>query len=529
MSRRAQAPVRTILPDPKFHNEMLAKFPKEMRAAFGMDNMDLSTVLGFYSLVFLFVQLCLAIQAANQLLRKFRDGVLWVDLVDLNDDLLVPDEVAKVVGLPGSPGQPVVDAVGVVGQVTRVFPVTAEITLLTDKDQTIPVQIMRNGPRTCEYYYVISDAKSKRAVAPHCRIASCSEAAATTVKPACDSAVLKKCKQPVSSSTTRMRMTGSVRPCRGAYRGRRSAIRPSLATGRKGEAVFTRQRISPVAASSATVEPRVLLVAPKSFSRVPVKTSPPATDGVTINNVFFAPGARTFWHHHERGQILNSAEELREIYKTGSGSVRLRATWEAGTQGRSTKTLFITSIPYTINKAQLVERIAEIAASRKLPPLVDVKDLSTEEVRISLELKRDADERMVMAYLFKHTPLQTSFVVNLTCLEPTEANVEIGRPKRMDLHEILWHFLHFRLEVVTRRLEHELAALKTRVHILEGFEKVFDALDEILKIVRKSEGKPDAAQQIMKRFGLDAEIVDGGVGVIEAFLASGHLSPLHLI
>ena len=146
--------------------------------------------------------------------------------------------------------------------------------------------------------------------------------------------------------------------------------------------------------------------------------------------------------------------------------------------------------------------------SRKLPPLVDVRDLSTEDVRIALELKKDSDEKMVMAYLFKHTPLQTSFVVNLTCLEPTEANVEVGRPKRMDLHEMLFYFLHFRLEVVTKRLEHELAALKKRVHILEGFEKVFDALDEILKIVRKSEGKQDAAEQIIKRFGLDAEQTD---------------------
>ena len=113
-----------------------------------------------------------------------------------------------------------------------------------------------------------------------------------------------------------------------------------------------------------------------------------------------------------------------------------------------------------------------------------------------------------MAYLFKHTMLQTSFVVNLTCLEPTEGNVEVGRPKRMDLHEILWHFLHFRLEVVTKRLEHELEALKKRVHILEGFEKVFDALDEILRIVRKSEGKQDAADQIIKRFSIDAEQAD---------------------
>jgi len=129
-------------------------------------------------------------------------------------------------------------------------------------------------------------------------------------------------------------------------------------------------------------------------------------------------------------------------------------------------------------------------------------------VRIALELKKDSDEKMVMAYLYKHTPLQTSFIVNLTCLVPTEGNPEVGRPERLDLHQMLWHFLHFRLEVVTKRLEHELAALKKRVHVLEGLEKVFDALDEILKIVRKSEGKADAAQQIIKRFDLDAEQTD---------------------
>jgi len=207
------------------------------------------------------------------------------------------------------------------------------------------------------------------------------------------------------------------------------------------------------------------------------------------------------------GQILNSPDEFREIYKTGSGSIRLRGTWDLGPETRSTKTVYIDSVPYTVNKAQLVERIAEVILSRKLPQLLDVKDLSTEDVRIAIEMKKDADEKMVMAYLFKHTPLQINFAVNLTCLIPTE-NAEVGRPERLDLKSILWHFLHFRLEVVTARLEHELASLKKRVHILEGFEKVFDALDEILKIIRKSDGKADAAEKFMKRFDLDAEQTD---------------------
>jgi DNA gyrase subunit A len=208
------------------------------------------------------------------------------------------------------------------------------------------------------------------------------------------------------------------------------------------------------------------------------------------------------------GQILNSPEELKDIYKTGSGSIRLRGTWDLGPETRSTKTISIDSVPYMVNKAQLVERMADIVLSRKLPQLLDVKDLSTEDVRIAIEMKKDADEKMIMAYLFKHTPLQVNFAVNLTCLVPDEADSEVCRPSRLDLKQMLWHFLHFRLEVVTRRLEHELAALRKRIHLLEGFEKVFDALDEIIRIIRKSDGKPDAAEKIMARFGLDAEQTD---------------------
>ena len=207
------------------------------------------------------------------------------------------------------------------------------------------------------------------------------------------------------------------------------------------------------------------------------------------------------------GQILNSPEELKQIYKTGSGTIRVRGTWDIGPETRSTKTIYIDSIPYTVNKAQLVERIGEVVLERKLPQLVDVKDLSTEDVRIALEMKKDADEKMIMAYLFKNTPLQITVAVNFTCLIPTE-NPEVGRPERLDLKQILWHFLHFRLEVVTRRLDHELAALKKRIHILDGFEIVFDALDEIIKIIRKSDGKADAAERIIARFKLDAEQTD---------------------
>ena len=207
------------------------------------------------------------------------------------------------------------------------------------------------------------------------------------------------------------------------------------------------------------------------------------------------------------GQILNTPQELREIYQRGSGTVRVRATFELGEVKRASRFIYITSVPYMVNKATLVERVADVAINRKLPHLLDVKDVSTDDVRIALELKRDADEQKVMAYLYKHTPLQTNYAVNLVCLLPTE-NPQVGRPEKCDLREMLASFLTFRLQVVTSRLEHELAALHNRIHILEGFVTVFNAIDQIIRIVRASDGKQDAAKKIIKRFKLDAEQTD---------------------
>ncbi len=211
------------------------------------------------------------------------------------------------------------------------------------------------------------------------------------------------------------------------------------------------------------------------------------------------------------GEIINSKEELREIYATGQGTIRLRGTaeLEETSQGRLLK---ITSIPFGVNKSVLVERIGEIVFSGKLPLVLEVRDVSTDEIRIDLLLKKDADENKVLAYLFKNTPLQTNFSVNMTCLVPTE-KPEVGAPDRLGLKQILWYFLKFRLDVVTNRLMNELEGLLKRIHILEGFAIVFDALDEIIKIIRASEGKADAAARIMKRFpaakgGLDEEQTD---------------------
>src|SRR5882762_4825736 len=207
------------------------------------------------------------------------------------------------------------------------------------------------------------------------------------------------------------------------------------------------------------------------------------------------------------GQILNSKSELRAIYETGQGSVRVRGEWKLEDLPRGGKQIIVTSVPYAVNKSSLVMKFGDLVRERKLTPLVDVRDESTKDVRIVLEIKRDADPDLVMAYLYKHTPLQTNFGVNLTCLVPTD-NPEVGAPKRLDLKSILRYFLDFRFQVVTRRFDYDLKQVQQRLHILEGFEKVYDALDEMLKIIRKSEGKEDSAQKLIKRFKLSEEQAD---------------------
>jgi DNA gyrase subunit A len=207
------------------------------------------------------------------------------------------------------------------------------------------------------------------------------------------------------------------------------------------------------------------------------------------------------------GLVTNSKKELREIYETGQGAVRVRGEWKSEKGGRGADMIVVTSIPYALSKATVVERIAEVIIAKKLPLLVDVRDESTDDVRIVLEVKPGADPALVMSYLFRHTPLEQSFYVNMTCLVPTE-NKEIAGPLRVDLRAMLREFLDFREEVVRRRFEFELAELERRIHILEGFALVFDFLDEAIRIIRKSEGKADAGEKLMKRFELSEPQTD---------------------
>lgn len=198
--------------------------------------------------------------------------------------------------------------------------------------------------------------------------------------------------------------------------------------------------------------------------------------------------------------ILNTQKELVKMYESGRGSVRMRGEWSVEEQARGKQAIVITSVPYAINKSSLVERIAGLIIDRKVPQLNDVRDESTDKVRIVLELTSGADPEVAMAYLFKHTPLESNFSVNLTALVPGEG--ASTRPELLSLKGCLQEFLTFREEVTEKRLAYERKQLLERLHILEGLMIIYDALDEAIKIVRKSDGRSDAAARLQKRFKL---------------------------
>jgi DNA gyrase subunit A len=208
------------------------------------------------------------------------------------------------------------------------------------------------------------------------------------------------------------------------------------------------------------------------------------------------------------GQLLSSKRELREVYESGQGSFKLRAEWKVEEpKKKGNPAIIVTSIPYAVERRSIVEKIAEVIINKKLPALLDVRDESTDVCRVVCEIKAGTDPQMIMAYLYKHTPLATNVQVNMTCLVPVEGS-DVAAPQRLDLVSILRHFLDFRMQVVLKRLEFDLEQLRARIHILEGFEKIFDILDEVIALIRKSEGKADAAQKMMKKWQLDAEQVD---------------------
>lgn len=198
--------------------------------------------------------------------------------------------------------------------------------------------------------------------------------------------------------------------------------------------------------------------------------------------------------------IVNTKTELENIYTTGKGNVVMRGEWELEEQSKGRNLIIIKSIPYAINKSDLVEKIASLIIDKKVPQLNDIRDESTDVVRVVMELNQDADADTVMNYLFKNTTLESNFSVSLTALLPIGKTQRF--PKLLNLKEILQNFVSFRFDIVKKRLAFEKKNLLARIHILEGFVIIFDDLDTAIKIVRQSSGRSDAAEKLAKRFKL---------------------------
>jgi topoisomerase-4 subunit A len=197
------------------------------------------------------------------------------------------------------------------------------------------------------------------------------------------------------------------------------------------------------------------------------------------------------------GTIVESPEAILEAYKTGRGGFRLRARWSKEEGTRGSYIIVVTEIPYQVQKSKLIEKIAELIESKKLPLLEDVRDESAEDIRLVLEPKsRNVDPDVLMEALYRQTDLETRISLNMNVLDAD------GVPRVMDLREVLQSFLDHRRVVLVRRTNFRLKKIERRLNVLEGYLIVYNHLEEVIRIIRE-EDEPKPA--LMKRFKLNDE------------------------
>jgi DNA gyrase subunit A len=196
-----------------------------------------------------------------------------------------------------------------------------------------------------------------------------------------------------------------------------------------------------------------------------------------------------------RGAIYNAASHV-DVYSNGRGKIIIRGIAEIKEGKRGKNQIIISEIPYQVNKAELVKKIAELVKNKKLTGISDLRDESDKDgIRVVIDLKRDARPKSLLNNIYKHTRLQTSFPANFVALVD-------GTPHTMNLKQILVEYIKHRQVVVTRRTIYELTAAKKRAHILEGLKIALDNLDEVISTIRKSKTQEDAKVNLIKKFGL---------------------------
>ncbi|WP_407644113.1 DNA gyrase subunit A [Filobacillus milosensis] len=195
------------------------------------------------------------------------------------------------------------------------------------------------------------------------------------------------------------------------------------------------------------------------------------------------------------GSILGRSG-IRQAYQTGKGSITIRSKADIHEESNGKTSIIVTEIPYQVNKARLIEKIAELVRDKKLEGITDLRDESDREgLRIVIELRRDANANVVLNNLYKQTALQTSFGINMLALVN-------GQPKVLNIKQTLNHYLEHQKEVIVRRTQYELDKAEARAHILEGLRIALDHLDEVIELIRKSQTTDEARDGLMSRFGL---------------------------
>ena len=194
------------------------------------------------------------------------------------------------------------------------------------------------------------------------------------------------------------------------------------------------------------------------------------------------------------GGVILGRSGIREAYYTGRGRIILRSKSEIEQMPNGRDRIVVTEIPYLVNKARLVEKIAELVHDKRLDGISDIRDESDRNgMRIVIELKRDVQPQVVLNYLYKHTQLQDTFGVIMLALVD-------GQPKVLSLREMLYHYIQHQKDVVTRRTRYDLDKSLARAHILEGLIKALDHIDEIVQIIKASKDSANARLQLMERF-----------------------------
>ena len=194
------------------------------------------------------------------------------------------------------------------------------------------------------------------------------------------------------------------------------------------------------------------------------------------------------------GAMVLGHAGIRAAYHTGKGRILVRAKTEIEAMPQNRNRIVVTEIPYMVNKAKLVEKIAELVHEKKLEGISDIRDESDRSgMRVVIELKRDVHPTIVLNYLYKHTQMQETFGANMLALVD-------GEPKVLSLREMLYHYIAHQEEVVTRRTRFDLNKAEARAHILEGLLKALDHIDEIVDIIKKSPDTPTARMQLIERF-----------------------------